>query len=408
MPSRSLASRKKLLLLFVRWGSIGSMAYQFNHIESYGRTAGKGKQGGHSLTSIINEVERIDGNCNHVENPKAPILLDGVMPHDAQKMAEKWAETVTDSRGHKLRKDALCMIGGVISFPNDYEKWDEYKKDAIKWLKTEFGEGLKSVVEHTDEGHRHFHFYVVPKDGERFESIHKGLKAGNAVDPKRGKRDRDKVEAGNMRQKARNAYKSEMGLYQDRFYDEVSKKYGLLRLGPKKRRLPRSEYQAEKREALLQAKIAQENEVKTDALNKRESILNAREEILEKNNDSFDSTYAKFLDEKADFDEKKGLFDKQLLDLELRERKVLSDAENVKIALKMQDPKYVKNDFFKDFNLAKYFKGLDQAVVDMLDAKFIELSDSERAKKLQKQPRNIQTTTLSKTPPLDKKEGLTM
>ena len=407
MPSRSLASRKKLLLLFVRWGSIGSMAYQFNHIESYGRTAGKGKQGGHSLTSIIAEVERIDGPCNHVENPKPPILLDGVMPHDAQKMAEKWAETVTDARGHKLRKDALCMIGGVISFPDGYENWDGYKKDAIKWLKTEFGEGLKSVVEHTDEGHHHIHFYVVAKDGERFESIHKGLKAGNAVDPKRGERGRDKVEAGNMRQKARNAYKSEMGLYQDRFYDEVSKKYGLLRLGPKKRRLPNSQYKAEIREAKHQAKLMAEiqaenarlkafeaqiyeQSIKFNALNTeiqtKGAALREREKALETEQNKLKSLKNEVLDHAQE---------------NLTESNRLKKYEQQVTNAKTLCENDFKANFMKGMWLSDICRGLPAEVLQQNWAKFAEMNEISR--------QSLKTTpSKTITPPRDNSQGMSM
>lgn len=44
--------------------------------------------------------------------------------------------------------------------------WDDYKNDSIKYLKEKYGDKLKSVVEHTDEAHPHFHFYVLQDQGE--------------------------------------------------------------------------------------------------------------------------------------------------------------------------------------------------------------------------------------------------
>lgn len=55
--------------------------------------------------------------------------------------------------------------------------WDDYKNDSIKYLKEKYGDKLKSVVEHTDEAHPHFHFYVLQDQGEFFDLIHDGKKA---------------------------------------------------------------------------------------------------------------------------------------------------------------------------------------------------------------------------------------
>ena len=49
----------------------------------------------------------------------------------------------------------------------------------LNGLKTKYGDNLKSVVEHTDEAYPHLHFYVVPKLGDRFDSVHDGYRAAN-------------------------------------------------------------------------------------------------------------------------------------------------------------------------------------------------------------------------------------
>lgn len=228
------------------------MAYQFAHVEGYGRAPGKGKKGGHTLASIVAEAERQPGACPHIEQPEEPWLVDGITPTEAAEKAAQWAEQARDSRGHKLRKDALCMLGGVVSLPAGMiDRWEAFRDDAVKWLKHEYGPRLLSVVQHDDEAHPHLHFYVVPLEGERFSEIHDGLAAAERADPRRGDRLRPKAEKTQGRKDARRAYAEAMRQWQDRFHT-MARRYGLARIGPGRRRLSRDEYQAENsaREAL--------------------------------------------------------------------------------------------------------------------------------------------------------------
>lgn len=227
------------------------MGSQFIHIESYGREPGKGKQGGNTIQSVVDEAERDPGACYHVADPQTPILLYGKPFREAGEEARKWAESMTDSRGHKLRKDALCLLAGVVSVPDDLEvkDWKKYKTDTVKWLKSKYGSCLKSVIEHTDEDHRHLHFAVVPKTGQRFESVHQGLAAQSAANPKRGDRKLSQAEKIAGRKQGILAYQKSMREYQESFYVMVSKKFGLTRIGPGRRRLTRGEWKAEQAQA---------------------------------------------------------------------------------------------------------------------------------------------------------------
>lgn len=100
------------------------------------------------------------------------------------------------------------------------------------------GDRLKSVVEHTDEAYRHFHFYAVPKPGEKFESIDESRAAAKRA-----------AEAGMVKGAQNDAYKTAMRDWQDDFYADVGMKNGLTRIGPGRRRLTRSEDRAEKKQA---------------------------------------------------------------------------------------------------------------------------------------------------------------
>lgn len=257
------------------------MGSQFIHADSYGRQAGKGKRSGNTIASIVGEAERDEGQCYHIEEPQKPVVLFGSSFREAGIEAEKWAEPMKDARGHKLRKDALCMVAGVVSAPDDLKDWDKYKKDAVKWLVKKYGKCLKSVVEHTDESHRHFHFAVVAKKGERFETIHQGYAAQREADPLRGDRKRTTEEKSSGRRQGIHAYQTAMRDYQDEFYEAVSKKHGLTRIGPGRRRLSRGEWKQEQEEARKIAATIARNERAEEALRERFTEVVGREKAVQ-------------------------------------------------------------------------------------------------------------------------------
>lgn len=212
------------------------MGYQFFHIESYARVAGKDKAGKNNIHSVLNEATREINSCSHVKNPKEPKIIFG----DIGKVEEEaisWAENSQDALGRKLRKDGHCLLAGVFSAPNDLsnEDWEAYKADSLIWLQNRFGDRLKCVLEHNDEAHRHCHFYCVPKLGERFEVLHDGKAAALA----------EKHE-GKKKGEQNRAYCEAMRELQNDYFNSVSQIHKLTRFGPKKRRLTRSGWNAEK------------------------------------------------------------------------------------------------------------------------------------------------------------------
>lgn len=213
--------------------------YQFIHVESYAREGSKQKGGKWSIREIVAEAGREEGHYYHVPNAKKPSLVYGMELEDLEKAATKWGDDSKDAKGRKLRKDGKCLLAGVISLPRELEKdWDKFRTESIEWLKKEYGERLKTVVEHTDETHPHIHFYAVPNPGERFEVLHKGLQAKNlakANHKKAGEQNKEYCEA--------------MRLWQDNFGAKVASRFGLARLGPGRRRLSRGEWKAEQKQA---------------------------------------------------------------------------------------------------------------------------------------------------------------
>lgn len=223
------------------------MAYQFIHVESYSRTSPKkGKNGGHSVASVVNEAIREKNSIPHVENPKAPTYIYGKPLEVLEETCNTWADSMKDAQGRKLRKDALCLAAGVVSMPAETtpEAWEAFKIDAVEHLKAKYGDRLQTVIEHTDESHPHLHFYVVPRPGERFEAVHQGKMA--AAESKR---------AGGLKGAQNQAYKSAMRQYQDEFFETVGIKNGLTRIGPGRRRLTREEWKLEQLQVENAAKV---------------------------------------------------------------------------------------------------------------------------------------------------------
>ncbi len=220
------------------------MGYQFLHLESYARVAGKGKAGGHDLASIAAEAERRPEACQHIGQPQPPTLIFGCMPTEAAAAAQAWAEQASDARGHALRKDGLALAAGVISWPEDrpQEEWPAYRNEAMEWLKKQYGPRLLSIVEHKDEPYLHIHFYAVPLPGERFDLLHPGRAAAL------------QAKAAGIKKGGQNeSYKAAMRSWQDDFFQQIASRHGLTRLGPRRRRISRAAWKAEQAAAQLMA-----------------------------------------------------------------------------------------------------------------------------------------------------------
>ena len=246
--------------------------YQFGHVEGYGRQGGiktdsktKTKSRVLSMWEIAEEAERKDGAIPHIEKPQPPILLFGVIPSVAMKEAAEWAEQAKDASGRKLRVDGFCISAGVISFPAEKEGWPEYRDLAVEWLKKKYGDRLKSVVEHTDEAYPHFHFYVVPKVGRRFDSIHDGYRAANEAKSK-----------GLKKGKQNAAYKGAMSTWQDELHATCGVQFGLSRTGPRRQRLTREQWKEQQKANVLLGKDASNAKAMLDPKRIKEIVASVK------------------------------------------------------------------------------------------------------------------------------------
>ena len=271
--------------------------YQFFHVECYAREEStkqrtqtkknadgtfsskevqKEKRG--NIKWIIDEAKREQNSCYHIDNPQAPIVLLGDLDK-VQEEAIQWAEEATDAQGRKLRKDAHCLLAGVISLPRSEEsQWEQFKEKSIKWLKEKYSDNLRCVIEHQDEAHPHLHFYCVAKKGQSFDDLHEG---------KRAQKELTKKNPQATKQEQNLAFAEAMRATQDDFSNRVGQRFGLARLGPGRRRLTRAAWQAEQKQAemlkkTLDKKNAYKKHYKKQAIEEAQPLIEqAKEEARE-------------------------------------------------------------------------------------------------------------------------------
>jgi len=229
------------------------MAFQFIHLEAYSRKADKG---GRSTSFVFDEAERQPHACVHVENPEPPTVVHGCSISDLRMMHDQAVADVRtvnkDGKEKAIRIDQKTLLTVVASHPYtvaeckadavkmaEYEAWE---RDTVQWLRDQYGDDLKTVVRHSDESHMHIHAYILPGHLKALE-MHPGVSAKRkekvaAID--RGEDAKTANKSGDA------AYKESMRQWQDSYFDGVAQRHGLARLGPKLRRLSRSEWQREK------------------------------------------------------------------------------------------------------------------------------------------------------------------
>lgn len=236
--------------------------YQFIHVESYSLSASKSSVGrpkeGLCVSSIVAEATRQPRAIPHIAQPMPPRHIHGRPLEELQGACERWSKSISDARGRKLRKDALCLAAGVISAPDGMTDWDGFKSDAVEWLKRKYGDRLHTVIEHTDEKHPHLHFYAIPRPGERFETVHQGREASALAKAN-----------GGLKGQQNQAYKAAMREYNDDFFVQVAMHHGMARIGPGRRRLSREQWKLEQVQA---ASIATAKVVAEMALAKADEI----------------------------------------------------------------------------------------------------------------------------------------
>ncbi|MEX9691703.1 plasmid recombination protein [Providencia rettgeri] len=367
--------------------------YQFIHIETYSKVSAKKKieknynkeTKGRNVSEIIAEATRKQDYCDHVaivRTPEPPILLYGVEPEKLIELTDDYFNNtkLTNANGvvRGLRKDSHVLLAGIISLNREVEDiWDDYKKDAVEWLKAKYGHKLKCVIEHTDEKNPHIHFYCVQDNGVSFDLLHDGKKAFSAV-------------GGKLKYKKEIAFKNAMREFQDEFYNNVSLKYGLMRTGPRRGRYSNQEYKARKNQIDLinsyKRKIDKESQEKiirsNNEVKKINSIIDkAKKEAFNFVIDDFNNknflnktlvsitfnkekikNYDKIINKNKNLNNKmilmqnrknyyKNKFNQVLNEnSELKDKIIINDFLNLDLNLKKEEKREIKNDDRKTIN----------------------------------------------------------
>lgn len=210
-------------------------------MDAFTQADGKGTKGKASVRDVIAEALRNDDHCNHVEAPEPPTFLVGdlgdmlaIIPEIERRSAEEKERT-----GRAPRKDMHVMLAGVASYPraladSDPKGYERWEKATVKWLQKKYGDNLRAVLRHDDEAHPHIHFFVCDRHELNAKKLHEGYVAkAKASTPKEGVM----------------AFNDAMRDYQSAFYADVGHGAGLLRDGPKRKRMDRGTYKALQREA---------------------------------------------------------------------------------------------------------------------------------------------------------------
>ena len=201
----------------------------------------KGNTRKSTVHEVLAEALRDEGHIVHVENPELPTFLIGsdITLRELESEIEKnWARE-KERTGKAPRKDMHVLLAGVASYPREletanpaeYEKWE---KSTVKWLKEKYGDNLRVVLRHQDEAHPHIHFFVCDRTRVNAKELHDGYRASAGLP---------------LSKESKVVFNDAMREMQSDYYAKVGHAAGLLRDGPRRKRMAHPEYKRLEREA---------------------------------------------------------------------------------------------------------------------------------------------------------------
>jgi len=250
------------------------MGFQFVHMESFSR---KGDSKGRSTGFVFSEARRDPAASVHVANPLQPTVAYGMDVSEVEALHDAAADAARtmpkSGPPRKLRQDHKTLHTVIASHPYTMDEIradpakraevETWEKRTIDWLRSQYGDDLKSVVRHEDESHYHIHAYIVPDADTEMRALrhHPGVTAKRAAmteGPPAGEDSKALSKRGDS------AYKGAMRAWQDSYHAVVGIPCGLARLGPRRRNLSRGDWQRDQTQAkALQAALDRAAVVKT-------------------------------------------------------------------------------------------------------------------------------------------------
>ena len=228
----------------------------FAHCQSFSQ---KPNQAGQCVAQVVGEGLRSGEYHPHVEHPKPPVPVFGnpmvfQQLHDDH-VAQRRTQVVKDGRVSEraIRTDRHTLFTIVASYPTPTDIVDTVEEEAARfkrwvdltlgWVQERYGDQLTAAFAHTDETYPHLHCWLLPDDPSADATLlHPGKVAKREIEARvksEGAPPREAVKAGNR------ALKSAMREWIDDYHRVVGAPLGMLRDGPKRRRLSRPQYQAE-------------------------------------------------------------------------------------------------------------------------------------------------------------------
>lgn len=235
---------------------------QFSHTQSFSRKRGGG---GQSVGSVLDEAERVLQYCAHVLEPRPPTLRWGMTlkelraAHDA--MIERALTKVKLKDGtirmRRIREDRHTLGTVVSSYPvpremidadatgEERRRYEEWMRLNLDYLQRQFGDRLKTVIEHTDETFGHIHAFTLPDDRADVDArnLNPAFVEKRRVEAElkaQGHEPKLALKAANI------AYRQVARGMGDDYYLEVGQPAGLTRYGPRRRRMSRGDWKSEK------------------------------------------------------------------------------------------------------------------------------------------------------------------
>ncbi|MEO0485524.1 MAG: hypothetical protein AAF092_06400 [Pseudomonadota bacterium] len=273
-------------------GGVEMAGPQFVHLQTFSLKANKA---GQSVQQVLDEAARRPEFSQHVDEPQAPNIIEGLAPTQVLEMHNEivgagfvevaMKDGSTARRG--IRRDRHTLLTAVACYPvprhlvgedqaasDAYKRWVEFN---VRWLKGQFGDKLVSIIEHVDEQHPHLHAFVLPLDdtgcnARRLNPAWLVKEEAEALAKDSGKPAQEAVKFGNR------AYRAKGREIQDHYFQEVGLPSGLTRAGPKRERLSREQWRQRKEQARRDARLHREMENRVEELSElQEALENATE-----------------------------------------------------------------------------------------------------------------------------------